>query len=44
MLMDIDVELQDAFEVTARTVAPSRRVVIAVARFPRPSVQDIGMA
>ena len=41
VLMDIDVDLQDRFEVTARTPARSRRVEVAVARFPRSCVQDV---
>jgi hypothetical protein len=41
VLMDIDVVLQDQFEVTAKTPARSRRVVVAVARFPRRWVQDV---
>jgi len=41
-LMDIDVDLQDQFDVTARAPARSRRVEVAVARFPRSCVQDVG--
>lgn len=41
VLMDIDVGLQDQFEVTAHTPARSRRVEVAVARFPRSCVQDV---
>jgi hypothetical protein len=41
VLMDIDVDLQDQFEVTARTPARSRRVMVAVARFPRGCVHDV---
>jgi hypothetical protein len=41
VLMDIDVDLQDQFEVTARAPARSRRVEVAVARFPRGLVQDV---
>jgi hypothetical protein len=41
VLMDIDVELQDQFEVTARAPAGSRRVEVAVARFPRACVRDV---
>jgi hypothetical protein len=41
VLMDIDVDLQDQFEVTARAPVRSRRVEVAVARFPRGCVQDV---
>jgi hypothetical protein len=41
VLMDIDVDLQDQFEVTARAPARSRRVEVAVARFPRGCVQGV---
>jgi hypothetical protein len=41
VLMDIDVDLQDGFEVTARGLVPGRRVEVAVARFPRSCVQDV---
>jgi hypothetical protein len=41
VLMDIDVDRQGEFEVTARGVRPSRRVEVAVARFPRPSVREV---
>jgi hypothetical protein len=42
VLMDVDVDLQDQFEVTARSaVGTNRRVEVAVARFPRGSVQDV---
>jgi hypothetical protein len=41
VLMDIDVDLQGQFEVTARAPARSRRVEVAVARFPRDCVQDV---
>jgi hypothetical protein len=41
VLMDIEPELQEEFEVTARTPANPRRVEVAVARFPRVSVQVI---
>jgi hypothetical protein len=41
VLMDIGPELQSEFEVTARTPANPSRVEVAVARFPRTSVQDI---
>jgi hypothetical protein len=41
VLMDVEPELQSEFEVTARTPADSRRIEVAVARFPRGSVQDI---
>jgi len=44
VLMDIDVELQQDFEVTARAPARPRRVEVAVARFPRDCVQDVEMA
>lgn len=40
-LMDIEPELQDAFEVSARTPSNPRRVEVVVARFPRNAVQDI---
>ena len=35
ILMDIDADLRDQFEVTARAPARSHRVEVAVARFPR---------
>jgi hypothetical protein len=41
VLMDIDSDLQSQFEVTARTPARSRRVEVAVARFPRGCVQGV---
>ena len=41
VLMDIDVDLQDQFEVTARAPARSRRAEVAVARFPRSCVHDV---
>ena len=41
VLMDIDVDLQDQFEVTARTPTRSRRVGVAVARFPRSCVHGV---
>jgi hypothetical protein len=41
VLMDIDVDLQDQFEVTARGLVPGRRVEVAVARFPRSCLQDV---
>jgi hypothetical protein len=41
VLMDIDADLQDGFEVTARGLVPGRRVEVAVARFPRSCVQDV---
>lgn len=41
VLMNIDLDLQDQFEVTARAPVVSRRVDVAVARFPRESVQDV---
>jgi hypothetical protein len=44
ILIDIDVDRQDRFEVTARAPARSRRVEVAVARFPRSCVQDVETA
>jgi hypothetical protein len=41
VLMDVDVDLQDQFEVTARGRGPGRRVEVAVARFPRGCVQGV---
>jgi hypothetical protein len=41
VLMDIDIDLQDQFEVTARGRVLSRRVEVAVARFPRGCVEDV---
>jgi hypothetical protein len=41
VLMDIDVDRQSEFEVTARGVKPGRRVDVAVARFPRRSVREV---
>jgi hypothetical protein len=41
VLMDIDADLQDGFEVTARGLVPGPRVEVAVARFPRSCVQDV---
>jgi hypothetical protein len=41
VLMDIDADPQDGFEVTGRGLAPGRRVEVAVARFPRSCVQDV---
>lgn len=41
VLMDVEPELQEEFEVTERTPADARRVEVAVARFPRASVQDV---
>ncbi len=41
VLMDIDADVQDGFEVTARGLVPGRRVEVAVARFPRSCVQDV---
>jgi len=41
VLVDVDVDLQDQFEVTARVPARSRRVEVAVARFPRDCVQGV---
>jgi len=41
VLMDIDVDLQEQFEVTARPRFPGRRVEVAVARFPRSCVRDV---
>lgn len=42
VLLDVNPDLQDQFEVTARAPARSRRVEVAVARFPRSCVQDVG--
>jgi hypothetical protein len=41
VLIELDVDRQDQFEVTARTPARSRRVEVAVARFPRGCVQGV---
>lgn len=41
VLMDVDLDAQDQFEVTARALTPSRRVEVAVARFPRSIVKDV---
>jgi len=41
VLMDIDPDIQDQFEVTARALVRSRHVEVAVARFPRGCVQDV---
>jgi hypothetical protein len=41
VLMDIDADLQEQFEVTACGLAGGRRVEVAVARFPRNCVQDV---
>lgn len=41
VLMDIDPDRQDEFEITAKTAPASRRVEVAVARFPRPSVRGV---
>jgi hypothetical protein len=41
VLMDIDADLRDQFEVTARGRARGSRVVVAVARFPRSCVLDV---
>lgn len=41
VLMDIDPELQDHFEVKACAPVASRRVEVAVARFPRGCIQDV---
>lgn len=41
VLMDIDVDRQSEFDVTARGVKPGRRVEVAVARFPRRSVRMV---
>ena len=41
VLMDIDADLQDQFEVTARGRARGSRVEVAVARFPRRCVQNV---
>jgi hypothetical protein len=40
-LMDIDPDLQDEFEITARTPANPRRVEVLVAHFPRRSVREV---
>jgi hypothetical protein len=40
-LMDISPELQDDFEVTARTPSDPARVEVMVARFPRAAVRDV---
>ena len=40
-LMDIEPELQEQFEITARTPSNPRRVEVQVARFPRAAVTDI---
>lgn len=40
-LMDIDPEVQDEFDVIARTPANPSRVEVLVARFPRGAVADI---
>jgi hypothetical protein len=40
-LMDIDIGLQDQFEVTASGTAPGPRVEVAIARFPRICVRDV---
>ena len=39
VLMDVEPDLQEEFEVTARTTSNPRRVEVAVVRFPRASVQ-----
>jgi hypothetical protein len=44
ILMDIDADLQDQFEVTARAPVGGRRVEVAVARFPRGCVQGVETA
>jgi len=41
ILVDVDVDFQGQYEITARGLAPGRRVEVAVARFPRNSVQDV---
>ncbi|SOD73917.1 hypothetical protein SAMN05892883_3109 [Jatrophihabitans sp. GAS493] len=41
VLMDIDPNLQDQFDVTARTPSNPGRVEVCVARFPRSSVLDV---
>ena len=41
VLMEIDVDRQGQFEVTARPRVPGRRVEVAVARFPRGCVRDV---
>jgi hypothetical protein len=40
-LMDIEPDLQDQFEVTARTPSNPRRVEVEVARFSRTAVLDV---
>jgi hypothetical protein len=44
VLMDVDVFLQTEFERTGRTKPPGRRVVVAVARFPRSTVKEVRSA
>jgi hypothetical protein len=41
VLMDIDVDRQSEFEITARGVKPGPRVEVAVARFPRHSICEV---
>jgi hypothetical protein len=41
VLMDIDLCLQDQFEVTAHGIKPSPRVEVAVTRFPRDCVRNV---
>lgn len=41
VLMDVDVDRQSEFEVTAQGRPPGRRVEVAVARFPRRSVREV---
>ncbi len=40
-LIDVPVDEQEAFDVTARTPANPQRVVVTVARFPRSAVRDV---
>jgi hypothetical protein len=41
VLMDIDIDVQDQFEVTARAPNRNRRVEVAVVRFPRHCVRQV---
>jgi hypothetical protein len=43
VLMDVDVDMQGSFEVTAKTPSNPRRVQVTVARFPRESVREVTM-
>lgn len=40
-LMDVSTEVQEEFEVAARTPSDPRRVEVMVARFPRAAVPDV---